>query len=111
MSGNIMTSKRAARIERRKSRVAAIFKIGDNEAREFLKCQLRLCINVLILLQNEASPLKTEAQQNEPDVKRPRLSDEEYLSLRMKLREKKRSIQVCHSYLIYFHIFHQYCFP
>ncbi|XP_057372770.1 uncharacterized protein LOC130693610 [Daphnia carinata] len=68
-----ISKKRAARIERRKAKISAIFKVDEEQ--EKVPC------------------IKEDEQLVEPVQKQPRLSDEEYHTLRIKLREKKRQIQ------------------
>jgi len=70
MTIEVVSKKRAARIERRKNKVAAIFNI------------------------EEASDMtQAEAEENgESASKKPRLSDEEYQVLRKKLKDRKRAL-------------------
>ncbi|KZS03739.1 putative RNA exonuclease NEF-sp [Daphnia magna] len=68
-----VSKKRAARIERRKSKISAIFKVDEKQENVFCRIE--------------------DEQLVEPLQKQPKLSDEEYHTLRIKLREKKRQIQ------------------
>lgn len=95
-----VSKKRAARIERRKSKISAIFKVDEKQEVFFVLCVNRIfCIHFWYYLQNVFCRIEDE-QLVEPLQKQPKLSDEEYHTLRIKLREKKRQIQVCLNHLL-----------
>lgn len=103
MSGEVMSRKRAARIERRKSRVAAIFKV-DEKPEVIVRhtdIVLQVCFIVIVVGFQEITSAQKEEQGDEPPEKQlqlSQLSDEEYKALRTKLRERNRLTQV----IIYF---------
>lgn len=96
-----VSKKRAARIERRKSKISAIFKVDEKQEVFFLfsVSTVSFCIHFWYYLQNVFCRIEDE-QLVEPLQKQPKLSDEEYHTLRIKLREKKRQIQVCLNHLL-----------
>jgi len=101
MSGT-MSQKRAARIERRKAKVAAIFGVGEQVIAEKLTEKVIIFPKKAYELDLFISPISQEREMvevnggdgEEPVAKKPRLSDEEYQKLRKEMREKKNILKV-----------------
>ena len=96
MNSEVISKKRAARIERKKSRLAAIFNLQSQVLRTNIEAsEVSYFWSSFFSLQGEGKTDTMKApESSESEPTRPRLSDEEYKLLLEKFKARKNAYKV-----------------